>query len=215
MLSTFIRRRFPLLLCVLLVLEATTWVLVHDALRARPAGGQRLQGLEGYQGTAPPIGTVVVLPELPVIGAEVPGPGSWDEGPRARMISFWTTWCTECRGHLRALQDADLGSMGARVLSVSVGESEVEVGRFLAQHGLSLPTALDTWGMAAGSLAVQVLPTTLLLDASGRLVASLTGPLSAPDLLALASAQFLFGREDGSAADGTEAGDPDAGDQDT
>jgi thiol-disulfide isomerase/thioredoxin len=87
-------------------------------------------------------------------------------------VHYWATWCPSCAPELRVLADvarACAGS-GVRVLAVDVGESAEEVRRYLAEHALDLPVALDpegrTWRRAGG----RELPANLVWTASERRV---------------------------------------------
>lgn len=89
------------------------------------------------------------------------------------MVDVWATWCAPCREGLPAMQRladrvAGLDDPGVEFLALSVDEAGVDVERYLADLGVSLPVvssradgeALRRWG-------VSEVPTTIVLDRRG------------------------------------------------
>ncbi len=89
------------------------------------------------------------------------------------LLNIWATWCGPCRYEIPELQrmhDA-FASKGFEVIGVSVDESGVEsVKQFVGEQKMSYPIALDPEGKLATLLQTSVLPTTVLLDRSGKIV---------------------------------------------
>ena len=88
------------------------------------------------------------------------------------VLNLWATWCVPCVAEMPAL-DALAGAVaesGVAVLPLSSdrgGAAAVE--RFYAKTAVkNLPVLLDRTGVAARTLRVRGIPTTLLIDASGR-----------------------------------------------
>ena len=95
------------------------------------------------------------------------------------LVNLWASWCAPCVKELPTL-DALGGRPGApRILAVSedIGERP-SVEAFLEEHGIK---GLETWRdpkMAlSGALGVQVMPTTIYYDPSGREIWRYTGDL--------------------------------------
>lgn len=88
----------------------------------------------------------------------------------AIVIHWWATWCTTCGPELHAIEAAAraCANRGVRVLAVDVGEPADEVRRYVAEHELGLPIALDpegdTWRRAGG----RELPANLIWTPGGR-----------------------------------------------
>jgi thiol-disulfide isomerase/thioredoxin len=104
------------------------------------------------------------------------------------VVNLWATWCPPCRSEMPLLAAAQQQETRVRFVFVNQGEDEGTAQRYLAAAGLSLA---NVWtdpasglGRAVGSSA---LPTTLLYDASGRLVDFHVGALSAASLESLLS----------------------------
>ncbi len=96
------------------------------------------------------------------------------------LLNFWATWCAPCVREmptLDRLQDK-LGSQGLAVVAVSQDRGGLAVvAPFVKQLGLRhLEIYLDPRGALSRAFGLGGLPTTLLIDAEGRLVGGLEGP---------------------------------------
>jgi thiol-disulfide isomerase/thioredoxin len=102
------------------------------------------------------------------------------DGLRGRplVINVWATWCPPCRRELPMLiEEAGRGTVP--VLLVSQGESRPQVLGYL--HQARLTTAgihLDERNSLGRALDIRALPTTLFIDAEGRIVRRHTGEIS-------------------------------------
>ena len=98
---------------------------------------------------------------------------------RPVVLNFWATWCVPCVAELPEL-DRLAASGGIAVLAASADRRGMEVvGPFLARHALShLTVLLDQESDAAHAVGVVGFPTTLIVDAGGRLRGRLEGPVA-------------------------------------
>lgn len=108
------------------------------------------------------------------------------------LLTFWATWCPPCRQELRELQSGRgvLDEVGVRMATVSVDEpgSEAAVARFAREEGFTLPVLLADQDFVAAYNLVRRhllsrrsdlrLPTSLLLNAAGRIEKLYEGPVS-------------------------------------
>jgi peroxiredoxin len=83
------------------------------------------------------------------------------------LIHYFATWCIPCRRELPAL--AGLSSRAPApqltILAISVAEPDVRVRGFFEASPVPFPVLLDRQRAVAKQWAVDVLPTTILLDA--------------------------------------------------
>src|SRR4051794_8155084 len=89
------------------------------------------------------------------------------------FLNVWATWCGPCRFETPELQTLhnQYSAKGLKVIGVSVDEGETEaVKTFVAEQKITYPIALDPEGRIANLLQTTVLPTSLLLDRSGKIV---------------------------------------------
>ena len=90
--------------------------------------------------------------------------------PRVRVVNIWAPWCGPCVAELPSLQAlADsLRADGVDVVTVT-GDRESSVRAFLRKSPLRLPVLLEQSALPE-SWQVSMLPTTLVLDADGRVL---------------------------------------------
>jgi cytochrome c biogenesis protein CcmG/thiol:disulfide interchange protein DsbE len=109
---------------------------------------------------------------------------------RAAVISLWATWCDACSAESGALNrlDEQAGSRGdALVVGVAVGEPRARVAAFARDRGLKYARLVDEDFRLADLLGERRVPTTLVVDRSGRIVYR-GGALDAAGLAAFRSA---------------------------
>jgi thiol-disulfide isomerase/thioredoxin len=86
------------------------------------------------------------------------------------VVNFWAVWCVPCREELPALEKMaeSLRGQQVEVLLVNAGDSMPAIEKFLAKVPVKL-RVLRTRGesVSAGEWQVNVLPTTVLVDAAG------------------------------------------------
>ena len=94
------------------------------------------------------------------------------------LVNLWATWCAPCIKEMPSLDrmQAKLGP-SLDVLAISEDRNGTKaVDPFLAAHAVkSLAIGLDPTGKIASALHVEGLPTSLLIDPHGLLVAKLEG----------------------------------------
>ena len=106
------------------------------------------------------------------------------------LLNVWATWCGPCRREmptLDRLQDR-LGSPAFEVVALSIDRAGPDVvRRFYDEIAIKhLEILVDRRGVAARSLGIPGLPTTLLIDRQGRELARLVGPAEwdTPEMIA-------------------------------
>jgi thiol-disulfide isomerase/thioredoxin len=89
------------------------------------------------------------------------------------FVNVWATWCGPCRfeiPQLQALHDK-YAQRGFKVVGVSVDESGADVVKqFVIEQKMSYPIAVDAEGRIANVLQTTVLPTSVIIDRSGRII---------------------------------------------
>lgn len=149
------------------------------------------------QAAAPPVEVPVetgpVLPSvaLPVLGED----GSFDLGAlrgRPAVINFWAAWCPFCIDEMPDFE-AVHQRLGDRVAFVGVDlEDDLALASDLAaETGVTYPLVVDADGALFRAVGGRGMPTTLLLDAEGRIVVHHTGPLTAEQLEELITTRLL------------------------
>ena len=96
------------------------------------------------------------------------------------FVNVWATWCEPCREEMPALDQLarELSDLNIRILPISIdatGAGTVE--RFYQQHELrDLPVYVNPEQTIMRSLNVFGIPTSVLIDPTGREIGRVTGP---------------------------------------
>ena len=99
------------------------------------------------------------------------------------VVNLWASWCPPCRREMPVLAAAQQRESGVRFVFANQGEDAAPVLRYLANNRLKLSQVVFDPSAALGSaVGSSALPTTLFYDATGRLVATHLGELSAASL---------------------------------
>lgn len=106
------------------------------------------------------------------------------------VLNFWATWCAPCVREMPALGRlaARLGHGPVAVVTVNAGHEDAAKTRaFLDSHGGTSLTAYRDPGLSLlTAFGAQGLPFSVVLDAKGRVIGHVSGPLAwdAPQALA-------------------------------
>jgi peroxiredoxin len=93
------------------------------------------------------------------------------------LMNFWATWCVQCLEEMRVLRQAhdQWREKGLVVLSINMGENASRVRGYVKRYALSFPVLLDPDTELFVKLGVRMLPTSLLVDKGGAIVARKEG----------------------------------------
>jgi peroxiredoxin len=89
------------------------------------------------------------------------------------LLNFWATWCPPCRAEIPELMSLQkqYAPQGLVVLGVSMDEGGVaSVARFVKSKEINYPIVMGTAELAEAYGGVEVLPTTFVIDRTGRIV---------------------------------------------
>ncbi len=113
-------------------------------------------------------------------------PADWLD--QAAVVVFWATWCPFCKRHnarVEALHRAVQGQR-LRVLGLAIDHDADLVRRTVTERGWTFPVALDDGVLRARLTSRRVLPTTCVVDRSGRLAQVIPGEMAEDDVRGLA-----------------------------
>ena len=105
------------------------------------------------------------------------------------VINYWAKWCKPCIKEIPELNALERKYPQVAVLGVNFDAARgEELQSQIDSLGIEFPVILEEPSAALGTQLPQVLPTTLILNPDGQLVATLVGPQDL-ESLALATGQ--------------------------
>jgi cytochrome c biogenesis protein CcmG, thiol:disulfide interchange protein DsbE len=113
------------------------------------------------------------------------------------FLNVWATWCGPCRFEIPELEKmhAKYAPRGFEVVGVSVDEDgAAAVKPFVKDQPISYPIVIDAPGKIANVLQTTVLPTSVVIDRSGKIVWRRIGALMGPDATLDAAIEKALGK---------------------
>jgi thiol-disulfide isomerase/thioredoxin len=117
------------------------------------------------------------------------------------LLNFWASWCPPCLREMPSMERLRMKMAGRPLAIVALDSAETadEVNAYLSKMKLGFPILLDPDGSNTKRWKVFALPTTFLLDASGRVRYVLTGPTEWDEGEALAIIESMLAEMPGKA----------------
>jgi len=117
-------------------------------------------------------------PEFELFGL-LGGPPVSLEDVRGKVVylDFWASWCAPCREAMPLYESMyrEIGSDRFEILAINLDEEPEDAVGFMARHPVSYPVLSDPSGATAAAWDIKVMPTSFLLDSSGRVVKAYPG----------------------------------------
>ena len=94
------------------------------------------------------------------------------------FLNFWTTWCPTCRIEMPSMEKLHqkLKNKDFAMVTINLQESASRVKGFFKGLKLSFTALLDTTGEVGASFGIRAIPTTYILDKTGRIIGQANGP---------------------------------------
>ena len=102
---------------------------------------------------------------------------------RLIIVDLFATWCPPCQQETPVLRAFDRAyrERGLQIVGVSVQELQGSVAAYAERYELEYPIVMDVDGALFRAASAGGLPTKILLDPSGRVLAVLPRPFTAAD----------------------------------
>lgn len=86
------------------------------------------------------------------------------------LVNFWASWCMPCVEEMPELTQLKrhLAGQPFEILALNVGEHEKRVKHFAQRTSFKLPVLLDISSKVFNEWKVEIMPTSFLIDARGR-----------------------------------------------
>ena len=100
--------------------------------------------------------------------------------PRLVIIDLFATWCPPCQQETPVLRSLAVtyGDRGLQVIGISVGELSSTVAAYAERYQLGYLLLVDVNSELFRAAGAGGIPTKLILDADGRVLRVVTGPLT-------------------------------------
>lgn len=101
------------------------------------------------------------------------------------VLNVWASWCAPCRAEAPALVEASKQRPDAVFLGLNTRDEPDAARAFVRTSGITWPSFRDADGsllLGFGQLPPNAIPTTLVVDADGRVAARIMGEVTAATL---------------------------------
>jgi thiol-disulfide isomerase/thioredoxin len=96
---------------------------------------------------------------------------------RNTLVTFWASWCAPCKSEAPALERFARSARGrGRIIGVDFSEETAPARAFIRRYGWTFANLRDAYGVVGNAYRVRGLPTTFVIDSSGRIAGELQGP---------------------------------------
>jgi len=175
--KTLIADRPRLLLVIIIACSGLGAILIFNAELAAKTNSRGMDRLFSIVGVikVPPAKDPVVINLKDVNGQNV----SLSEFKgKIVFLNFWTTWCPTCRIEMPSMEKLHqkLKNKDFAMVTINLQESASRVKAFFKEFKLTFTALLDSGGEVGASFGIRAIPTTFILDKTGRIIGQVNGP---------------------------------------
>jgi cytochrome c biogenesis protein CcmG/thiol:disulfide interchange protein DsbE len=108
------------------------------------------------------------------------------------LLNFWATWCVPCRLEMPLFEELHRAGVDKGLVVLGINSEGPQIAlRFLEEQGYTFPTLADAGDVVARAFGVELIPTTVGIDKTGRVAFQHAGGQSKEEIIeALAAAGF-------------------------
>ena len=93
------------------------------------------------------------------------------------FLNFWATWCPPCRNEMPSMEKLyqRFKDREFAMIAISLQEPASRVEKFFREHNLNYIALLDSKGEVGSQYGIRSIPTTLILNRSGKVIGGVIG----------------------------------------
>jgi peroxiredoxin len=181
-----------LLMCAGFVVVVVWPGILGNFLQGKSDSGKSIDPGELFQGSPMVDSDSWANVRLPDTNGDILGLSDFQG--KVVFLNFWATWCRSCVSEMADMQKLHqkLNGKAFVMIAINIKESQTHVKNFLETQNLTFTTLLDPDGITLGRFGVRALPTTLILNKSGRLIETIIGPRNWTSRSSLAKFKYLI-----------------------
>lgn len=144
------------------------------------AAASLMQAFAAQEGALEQLKTPLPAPEVTYFDTEGKPQSLAALKGKVVILHFWATWCAPCVTELPIMHKVVAGLKDEKlaVLPLSLDQNPGTVELFMARNNLSLPVAMDRKGDVLRAFQLKGLPSTVILDKNGEIIAVRSGVLN-------------------------------------
>lgn len=178
--------RRPLVAALLLACAGLLLVACSSSDASAPAGSGFVSG----DGTITLLDAASRPPAPALVGTTLDGAtyALADDLGKVVVLNVWASWCAPCRAEapMLATLSKELEPQGVAFIGLDTRDSDDAARAFVQRQGIEYPNLIDRDGrlqlLFGDSLPPQAIPSTIVIDAQGRVAGRILGKASESDL---------------------------------
>ena len=113
------------------------------------------------------------------------------------FLNFWTIWCPTCRIEMSSMEKLHqkLKNKDFAMVTINLQESASQVKAFFKEFKLTFTALMDSNGEVGASFGIRAIPTTYILDKTGRIIGMVNGPREWDSKEAIALFEYLMDKD--------------------
>ncbi|CAB4732217.1 MAG: redoxin family protein [Actinobacteria bacterium] len=131
-------------------------------------------------------GSAIVLNEsertlAPTLSGETLAGSKFNSEPgKVTVVNVWASWCSPCRAEAPTLEEFAIKNPDIQFVGILTRDNLSSAQSFVKRFKLTYPTLTDDAVISSfrGSLPANAIPTTIVIDAKGRVAARISGQVT-------------------------------------